>query len=307
MRVVYMGTPDFAVKPLEMLLGAEIDIAAVITAPDGKKGRGKKLSAPPVKEAALALGLPVIQPVSVRTPQFLEELKSLDPDFLVVVAYGRILPKAVLSAPKYLSVNIHPSLLPKYRGPAPLNWAIVNGDAISGVTVMAMDAGVDTGGIILQEAAPVFSGDTAESLGERLSEKGGALLIEALNGVFEGRLAPLPQEGEPSFAPMLKKDDGRIRWSESAVSIERLVRGMHPWPGAFTFLGDDRIKVLGVFPGPEAFEIPGTVMESPPQTLLLATGSGSIYLTRLQGASGKVLSVADFLRGHPVPKGSCFS
>ena len=302
-----MGTPDFAVRPLEMLLGAGVEVSAVITAPDQKKGRGKKLAPPPVKEAALRLGLNVLQPVSVRPPEFLEELKRLAPDFLVVVAYGRILPKEVLAAPKYLAVNIHPSLLPKYRGPAPLNWAIVNGDDISGVTVMAMDAGVDTGGIILQEESPVLPEDTAESLGKRLSEEGGRLLVEALNGVYEGSLEPRPQEGEPCFAPMLKKDDGRIKWNESAAAIERLVRGMHPWPGAFTFLGASRIKVLQASLGPETCELPGTVLESPQDTLLLATGSGSIYLTRLQGASGKILPASDFLRGHPVPKGSVFS
>ncbi|MBI5844999.1 MAG: methionyl-tRNA formyltransferase [Deltaproteobacteria bacterium] len=302
-----MGTPDFAVRPLEMLLGAGVDVPAVITAPDRKKGRGRLLAPPPVKEAALRLGLNVLQPVSVRPPEFLEELKRLAPDFLVVVAYGRILPKEVLAAPKYLAVNIHPSLLPKYRGPAPLNWAIVNGDDISGVTVMAMDAGVDTGGIILQEESPVLPEDTAGSLGKRLSEEGGRLLVEALNGVYEGSLEPRPQEGEPSFAPMLKKDDGRIKWNESAAAIERLVRGMYPWPGAFTFLGASRIKVLQASLGPETCELPGTVLESPQDTLLLATGSGSIYLTRLQGASGKILPASDFLRGHPVPKGSVFS
>jgi len=225
----------------------------------------------------------------------------------VVVAYGRIFPEKVLAAPKFLSVNIHPSLLPRYRGPAPLNRAIVNGDQVTGVTVMAMDTGVDTGGIILQEESPVLPDDTALSLGLRLSEEGGRLLLKALNGVYEGSLAPRPQEGEPSFAPMLKKDDGRIRWSDPALSIERLVRGMHPWPGAFTFWEEQRIKVLSASPGPETDEKPGTVLESEPFTLLLATGSGSIYLTRLQGASGKVLPAADFLRGHPVPKGGVFS
>ncbi len=307
MRVVYMGTPGFAVRPLAMLVTGGVDVALAVTAPDKRQGRGKKLAAPPVKEEALRLGIPVQQPESVRTPEFLGALGEMEADFLVVAAYGRILPRAVLEAPRIMAVNIHPSLLPRYRGPAPLNWAIMNGDRETGVTIMAMDSGVDTGGIVLQEKAEIYPKDTAESLGGRLSEAGGRLLLEAMEGLLRGKLSPRPQEGEPSFAPLLRKDDGRIRWERPALDIERQVRAMHPWPGAFTFWGDRRIKVLAAETGPEGPSAPpGTVLPSPPQTLLLAAGSGTLYLTRLQGSSGKAMNAAEYLRGNPVPAGLVF-
>jgi len=303
-NIVFMGTPDFAVPCLEALHNSRHNVMLVVTQPDRHSGRGRKLLPPPVKESALASGYEVIQPESVKTEVFGEHMRKLRPDMFVVVAFGHILPGLLLEVPRLGAINIHASLLPKYRGPAPIQWAIIRGERETGVTTMFMDKGMDTGDILLSEKTEITGGDTSASLHDRLSVLGAALLAKTLDNFND--LRPVSQNhDQATYAPMLSKRDGHINWEKSAKSLECLIRGMTPWPGAFTFQGDRRLKIFKAIPLPaEPAEYPGTVIRSFPDELRVATGKGALSLLEIQGASGKRLHIRDFLRGHKIAPGT---
>ena len=235
MRIVFMGTPDFAVPTLTALIEGGHEVVAVVTQPDKPKGRGKAVLMTPVKEKAIEYEIPVYQPVKVRDPEFVELLKTLAPDAIVVVAFGQILPKSILDLPKYGCVNVHASLLPKYRGAAPIQWAVIDGEKESGVTTMMMDVGLDTGDMLEQKAIPLDEKETGGSLFDKLSALGGSMILSTLKGLENGTITRTPQgESGTSYAKMLTKEMGHIDWTKDAVSIERLVRGLNPWPSAYT-------------------------------------------------------------------------
>jgi len=306
--IVYMGTPDFAVPTLEALHHSRHTLAAVVTQPDRPKGRGRKLTPPPTKQVAQKFGYPVIQPESVKTDTFFEEMRKLDPDLFVVVAMGQILPKRLLELPRLGAINVHASLLPRLRGSAPIQWAIINGDAESGVTTMQMDVGMDTGDMLLKATTPISDTDTAQSLHDRLAPLGADLLIETLDQLAAGTITPKPQSAEAAtLAPMLSKKDGRIDWQRSAVEIDRLVRGMTPWPGAYTFCGERRLRLYRTHPLPlEATAAPGTIVQGFADELSVATGDGVLSVLEIQGASGKRLAIKDFLCGCNLCPGNVF-
>ncbi len=297
MRLVYMGTPSFAVPPLRALAASNHQIAAVVTRTDKPAGRGRGLSAPAVKLAAQELGLPVYQPKRVREPEFIETLKQLAPDAIIVAAYGQILPKAVLELPRYGCINIHASLLPAYRGAAPINWSIIRGDRETGVTIMLMDEGMDTGGLLLEESIPIDPQDTAGTLNEKLSRLGAEVIMKALPGIEAGTLTPGPQDNtKASMAPLLKKQDGLIDWTLSAQEIANRTRGFSPWPGAYTFLDGAMIKVLQAEPLPGTGQPGAIAVEN--NGLVVGTGKGLLRLVQVQPAGKKPMTAADFVRGH---------
>lgn len=305
-RIIFVGTPDFSVPTLHALHENRYNVLAVITQPDRPKGRGRRLVPPPVKEVANRLGYPVLQPHGIKEPRFIEKIIALDPDLFVVVAYGRILPGSFLALPRLGAINIHASLLPKYRGPAPIQWAIINREPETGVTTMWMDEGMDTGDILLSAKVAIRPDDTSGSLHRRLSEVGADLLIETLAKLKSENLLGTPQDKSgATYAPLLKKKDGHIDWSKDARSLEAFVRGMTPWPGAFTFLSGKRLKVLKAtdLQG-GAKEQPGTVLEGFPGDFNVATGRGILALQEVQLESAKRLPAKDFLRGCPVPPGT---
>ncbi len=304
-----MGTPDFAVPSLKALTKNRFKIEMVVTQPDRPKGRGRKMVAPPIKNTAIDLDLKVIQPASIKTEDFSNTIKNLQPDLMVVVAYGHILPENILSLPRIGTINIHASLLPKYRGPAPIQWAIINREKQTGVTSMLLAKGVDTGDILLSSKEKIRPDDTAQSLHDRLAELGGELLIKTIEDLKENRIAPIPQDNAlVSFAPLLEKKDGHIDWKLPADHIEAFIRGMNPWPGAFTFLGKNRFKIFKSKPALMAEkESPGTVIRGFDEELRVATGDQALSIIEIQGASGKRLHIKDYLRGKPVPPGSILS
>ena len=257
MRIVFMGTPDFAVGTLKALIGSRHEVAAVITQPDKPKGRGKAMQYTPVKEVALEAGIPVFQPRKVRDPEFIEQFRQLEPDAAVVVAFGQIIPQAVLDIPKFGCINVHGSLLPKYRGAAPIQWAVIDGEKESGVTTMRMDAGLDTGDMILKAAVPLDEKETGGSLFDKLSRTGAELLLETLDKIEDGTAVYEKQEEESptAYAAMLKKDQGHIDWTRDAASIERLIRGLNPWPSAYTRLDGKTLKIWSADVGEEADQI----------------------------------------------------
>lgn len=307
-KIIYMGTPDFAVPPLEFLSKTRHEISLVITRPDRPKGRGKKILPPPVKNAAIKYGYPIIQPESVRDPDFYEKIKKINPDIIVVIAYGHILSRQILDIPRLGAINIHASLLPRLRGPAPIHRAIMEGEKETGVTSMLMDAGMDTGDILLYEKTPVYPDDDAGSLHDRLSVMGAKILIKTIEQFEKGKVDPIPQDHEKStYAPMLKKNEGRIDWSLHGEKLDCFIRGMSPWPGAFTFCDGKRFKIFRGKPvRTEVNEKPGTVLKGFDNELKVATGDGILSVLEIQGESGKRLSIEKFLRGHKIPRGSLF-
>ncbi|MDA8402827.1 MAG: methionyl-tRNA formyltransferase [Desulfobacteraceae bacterium] len=306
LNVVFMGTPDFAVPCLKSLHDYGCRVSLVVTRPDQPKGRGRKINAPPVKTAAIALGYPVLQPLSVKTDEFYGIISGLAPDLLVVVAFGHVLPKRILEIPAWGAINVHASLLPKYRGPAPIQWAIINGDDHSGVTTMLMDRGLDTGEMLLTVQTAIQPDDTAQSLHDRLAEDGAVLLKKTLSDMETGAIRPIPQNHAlATYAPMLKKQDGHIDWSLSATKIERIIRGMTPWPGAFTFRDGKQIKIFKALPKPLLIPaVPGTVIDGFSGELRVAAGDGALSIIELQGSSGKRMHISDFLRGATIPAGT---
>ena len=305
-KIIFMGTPQFSVPGLQALHLNGYDIAGVVTQPDRPKGRGRRITFSPVKQTAMDLGYPVIQPSSIKTPDFADHIKSLKPDFQVVIAYGKILPENVLALPRLGTINIHASLLPKLRGAAPIQWAVINGETETGVCSMRMDKGMDTGDILLTAKEPVKPDDTAGTLHDRLAVKGATVLIDTLKAYADNTIQPVRQDHTlATYAPMLTKDDGLINWNKSAKSLESFIRGVTPWPGAYTFWGDKRLKIFKSTPIiAEISEPPGTVVMGFPDELRVATGEGVLSVQEIQGASGKRLTVKDFLRGHPIKPGT---
>ena len=296
--VLFMGTPEFAVPSLKILLQHDYSVAAVTTQPDRPKGRGKHLAQPPVKIFAEAHQLPVFQPERVRAPEFLEQFKKLAPDLVVVAAFGQILPQAILEQPRLGCINVHPSLLPKYRGAAPLNWTIIRGETETGVTIMQMDEGMDSGDILLQEETAIGTRETVGDLHDRLAQMGAQMLIRAIEMIEAGTLVGIPQDSAAAtFAPRLKKEDGMIRWEADVHDIIRLIRGLSPSPGAYTFLNGRTLKIFqAVGVDEQATASPGAIRNNETE-LLVAAGNGSVSLLEVQQEGKKRISVQDFLRG----------
>ncbi len=306
LSIVYMGTPEFAVPCLESLAAAGHRILAVVTQPDRPRGRGRRFSPPPVKVAAQGLDLPVLQPTRLRDADTVEALAAFQADLFVVVAYGRILPPPLLALPRLGAVNVHASLLPKYRGPAPIQWAIINREPSTGVTTMMMDAGLDTGELLLAAETRLGPDETASSLHDRLARMGAELLVETVAGLAAGELTPVAQDqGRATYAPMLTRDHGRIDWARCAAEIDALIRGLTPWPGAFTFCGQQRWKIISARPAEtDARAEPGTVIPGFADELWVMTGDGALVIDRIQAASSKQLCTAQFLCGTPVVPGT---
>lgn len=304
MRIIFFGTPSFAVPPLKALLQSEEEVVAVVTQPDKRKGRDRLSSLPPVKELAVDKGIKVLQPARIKESVFIDELKSMNPEIIVVVAYGKILPSQILRLPQHGCINAHASLLPKYRGAAPVQWAIINGEKKTGITIMLMDEGLDTGDILLQEETEISDEDTAETLSKRLSNIGATLLIKTIKKIKDGSLKPIPQEGSPSYAPPLKKEDGRLNWARTARDIFNFVRGMYPWPSAYCYLNKERIKITRV-KALEGSGIAGRV-EKADEEIIVGTGGGLISIIELQPESKRLMTAKDFLQGRRLKVGIFF-
>ncbi len=304
MKIVFMGTPEFAVPSLNALLSSNKDVAAVVTQPDKPSGRGKKLTAPPVKAAALNSGLKVLQPERIKDAVFVNTLKEINPDVIVVAAYGKILPKDIIRLPRYGCINVHASLLPKYRGAAPINRAIINGDKETGITIMQMDEGLDTGSILLQKGIEIAKEDTAGTLTDKLSKLGAELLIEGLNAIEKGEIKPTPQDNSmATYAPMLKKEDGQIDWTKGAEDIYNMVRGMDPWPGAFTYYNGELLKVWKTSHGNSRSGKLGEILSVNKEGIDVASKDGVISIIEIQPANKKRMAVSEFLRGHRIEAG----
>jgi methionyl-tRNA formyltransferase len=301
-----MGTPDFGVPALKAVHAAGYDISLVVTQPDRPKGRGRKMVPSPIKKAAQGLGLSVFQPASLKNAEAVERLRTAAPAYIVVIAFGQILPKSILNLPRYGAVNVHASLLPKYRGAAPIQWAMINREKETGVTTMLMDEGLDTGDILLVTRTQIRKNDTAATLHDRLAAMGADLIVQTLHGLTSGTISPVAQDPEKaSYAPMLKKEDGRIDWQKSPEKLEAFVRAMDPWPGAFTVLDGRRLRIFRLSPARRTEEqAPGTVIRGFPDELRVAAGSGAVSILEMQGESGKRMPAAEFLRGKPVAPGT---
>lgn len=302
-----MGTPDFAVPSLKALVEKGYDVAAVVTQPDRPKGRGNKVIPPPVKEFAIQHGITVFQPEKLRNnEEFLVTLKELAPDMLVTCAYGNILPKAVLDVPQYGCINIHGSLLPKYRGAAPIQWSIINGDKVTGVTTMYSDIGIDTGDMLLKREVEIDDNMNAQELFDILGKVGAELLIDTIKLIEEGSLVRTPQvDSNATHAPMLTKETGLIDWSKDAVSIHNLVRGVYPWPIAYTYYAGERMRVLKtrVLNTEGNFNLVGRIVDVTDEGVTVSTGEGLLLIETIQFDGGKAMSVAQYLRGHSLEKG----
>lgn len=305
MRIVFFGTPNFAVPSLKALLQSGEEIIAVITQADKKRGRDRMPSPPPVKEFAMHHGIKVLQPANIKGPVFLNELSAMKPEIIVVVAYGKMLSLPILNLSSYGGVNVHASLLPKYRGAAPIQWALINGEKKTGVTTMLMDEGLDTGAILLQEETEIADEDNTETLSERLSDMGASLIVKTIQGLKDGSLQPIPQSGTPGYAPPLKKEDGRIDWSKDAAAIFNFIRGMYPWPCAYCYLRQERIKITRVkIIGGSG--IPARIEKMSKEELIVGTGEGLISIIELQPEGKRPMAAAAFLRGRRIQEGSFF-
>ncbi|MBM4121559.1 MAG: methionyl-tRNA formyltransferase [Nitrospira sp.] len=310
MRLVFMGTPEFAVPSLEALLRADDSdnwtVVGVVTQPDRPKGRGQELAVSPVKQVCLRESLPLLQPVKMKDPTFLDALRAWRPDLIAVAAFGRILTPTILAIPPKGCINVHASLLPKYRGAGPIQWAIIHGERETGITTMLMDEGMDTGAILLQETVAILPDDTAGSLSVRLAGAGGRLLVETLRRLRAGTLVPRPQDhSQATLAPLLKKEDGLIDWTLEAVAIANRVRGMSPWPGAYTYAKGDRWLIwrASALDQPAGAAPPGTIVEVKKEGLLVATGRGLLSIAEFQPANSRRMNVAQYLAGHPLTPG----
>ncbi len=308
MKVIFMGTPDFSVPVLEKLAEAGHEIVLVVTQPDRQKGRGKAVQYSPVKEAALAHGFPVFQPVKLRQPEAVAELAGYPADVAVVVAFGQILPQSVLDMPRLGCVNVHASLLPMYRGADPIQAVILDGCEKTGVTVMQMDAGLDTGDILMQKEIMLAPDETGGSLYDKLSAMGAELILPALEGLENGTLRPVKQDGETCYAGMLRKEMGEMDWSRSAAVLDRQVRGLNPWPSAYTRLDGKLLKIwkAKVLPEtvPPANAIPGTVLTVSKKSFTVQTGEGILEVLSLQPEGKKAMDTDAFLRGYPLTPGT---
>lgn len=305
MKVIYMGTPDFSVGALEAIIKAGHEVVLVVTQPDKPKGRGKAMQASPVKECALSHGIEVFQPTKIRESENVEYLRKFGADIFVVAAFGQILPKSILDMPKYGCVNIHASLLPKYRGAAPIQWAVINGDEVTGVTTMLMNEGIDTGDMIAKKQVRLAEDETGGSLFDRLADTGAELIVETMKMLEEGTAEFTPQNSEEAtHTSMISKELGSIEWSKPAAEIERLIRGLNPWPSAYTRLKGKTFKIWKA----QVVEVsssdkPGTIIKIGKDELLVQTGEGALSLIEVQLEGKKRMDVASFLRGCQIEEG----
>jgi methionyl-tRNA formyltransferase len=304
MRIVFFGTPLFAVPALEAISGSGEEVAAVVTRPDKRRGRDRLPSPTPIKEVAAEKGIEVLQPKSIKDPDFFDRLSAMKPEIIVVVAYGKILPAQILELPSHGCVNVHASLLPKYRGAAPIQWAIINGEKKTGITTMLMDKGLDTGDVLLQEETDIYDEDNAGTLGRRLADVGASLLIETIEKIKDGSVRPVPQEGPPSYAPPLRKEDGRINWSDDAIDIFNLVRGLYPWPCAYCYLNKERIKIIKT----KALDGSGMAgrIEKAGDELVVGTEKGLLSILELQPQGKRLMTAREFLAGRRLREGVFF-
>ena len=305
MKVIFMGTPDFSVGTLEALVEAGHEVVLAVTQPDKPKGRGKEMQFTPVKECAMKYDIPVYQPRKVREPECVEQLRNYQADIMVVVAFGQILPKEILEMCPYGCVNVHASLLPKYRGAAPIQWAIIDGEKVTGVTTMQMDEGLDTGDMLLKTEIPIEANETGGSLHDKLAMAGATLCVQTLKALEEGTVVPTPQgETTTSYAKMLDKQLGNIDWSKPAIQIERLIRGLSPWPSAYT---DWNGKVMKIWSAQVAEEVtgqnPGTIVKVEKDAFYVQTGDGLLKICELQIPGKKRMDAGAFLRGYQVKEG----
>lgn len=304
MPIIFFGTPEFAIPSLRSLINEGEDIVLVVTQPDRVKGRGHRLTSPPVKVVAKEMGLEVIQPDSVKDEALIKRLNDIRPEFIIVVAYGKILPKRILDIPLHGCINLHASLLPKYRGAAPIQWTLIRGEEKTGVTTMLMDEGLDTGPVFLKQELRIEEEDNAESLSRKLSEIGASLLIETIKGVRKGNLKPQPQEGEPTYAPPLKKEDGNIDWNKTAREIFNLIRGTYPWPGAYCTIGSEKVRILKAKPLNDLTGRPGVIEKVTKDELLVGTGKGLLSILELQPSGRSSMTIMAFLQGRRLIQGS---
>lgn len=316
MRVIFMGTPDFAVDTLEAIIKAGHEVVMVVTQPDKKKGRGKTMQFTPVKEVAVRENIPVLQPLKVREDEVVQQLEEAKPDVIVVVAYGQILPESILNIPEYGCINVHASLLPKYRGAAPIQWAVINGEQESGVTTMYMAKGLDTGDMIDKVVVPLSKDETGGSLHDKLAKAGAALLVETLDKLKAGTAVRTPQRDEEScYASMLSKSLGNIDWTKPAVEIERLIRGLSPWPSAYTYLNGKTLKLWNTVvlkeielpKGSHLGEQVGEIVYVDKKSFIVKTGEDYINVLELQLEGKKRMETDAFLRGYTLEAGCVLS
>ena len=307
MRIVFMGTPDFAVPSLEMLVKEGYEVVAAVTQPDKPKGRGNKMAAPPVKEFALKHQIKVLQPEKIRTPEFMDQIRAFKPDLLITAAYGKILTKELLEVPVYGCINVHGSLLPAYRGAAPINWAVINGERKTGITTMYTDVGIDTGDMLLKKELEIAPDMTVGELHDKMAVLGAEVLMNTLTALKNGTLQRIPQEdSQSSYAPMMNKELGHIDWNKSALVIHNLVRGTDPWPGAYTFLLGNRMRVwkTSLMPGKSDAGIDnGKILNVDDEGILVKCPDGNLLIKEVQFDSSKRMSVRDYIRGHEINEG----
>ena len=306
MRVIFMGTPDFATGTLEEIVKAGHEVAGVVTQPDKPKGRGKTMMPTPVKETALKYNLPVYQPKKVREPEFVELLRSLKPDVMVVAAFGQIITKEILEMPKHGCINVHASLLPAYRGAAPIQWAVINGDKESGVTIMQMDEGIDTGDMIEKAVVPIAEDETGGSLFDKLSHTGAKLCVKVLRDLEEGTAVreKQPEESTTPYAKMIDKKMGEVDWKKSAKEIEQLIRGLNPWPSAYTKVHGKTLKLWRAKVLLETSQMnPGQIVKVTKDSLAVQTGQGMLEIQELQLEGKKRMDTSSFLRGYTLAEG----
>jgi methionyl-tRNA formyltransferase len=310
LRIIFMGTADLACSSLRALCWDKaFSVIAVVSQPDKPRGRDLKLQPTPVKALASAQGLPVLQPARARDEAFIDELRRLQSDLIVVTAYGQILPQSILDLPRFGCLNVHTSLLPKYRGAAPIQWAILNGDAETGVTIMRMDAGLDTGPMLTQALTPIAPQDNAQTLHDRLADLGGDLLVKTIPDYVSGKITPRPQPAEgASYARKITKEDGKIDWTQPAQVLWNRVRGLTPWPGAFTHLpGVGQLRLLKIWSAEVEAELsgePGTVLRADKSGLVVGCGERALRILQLQREGGRRMSAQEFLAGHDSPMGA---
>lgn len=309
MRIIFMGTPDFSVGTLEALVEAGHDVCLVVTQPDKPKGRGKEMQFTPVKEAAVKHGIPVFQPRRVREPECVEELRKYNADVCVVIAFGQILPKEILELTPYGCMNVHASLLPAYRGAAPIQWALISGEKVTGITTMQMDEGLDTGDMLLKVEVPITNEDTGETLHDKMAEAGAKLAVETLAQMEKGLLKPEKQgETTTPYAKMLKKEMGNIDWTKPADEIERLVRGMNSWPSAYTKWENKVMKIWRAAVEEKDIQAaPGTIVEVTKDSFSVQTGKGLLVVKELQIPGKKRMDAGAFLRGYQIAEGTVLS
>lgn len=304
MDIVFMGTPEFAVPCLERLISDGHNVKGVFTQPDKPKGRGHKMQFPPVKECAVDAGIPVYQPLKMKDGEAISILENLNPELIIVVAYGKILPKEVLDFPKYGCINMHASILPRYRGAAPIQWSVLNGEKISGVTAMQMDVGLDTGDMLLTKTVEIDENETAGELHDKLSVLGADVMSETIDLLLKGELKPEKQnDSDSNYAPMLSKDLCPIDWNESAQKVHNKVRGLSPWPVATAELGEKTIKIHKTAVSGRCNATPGEVVVSDKKLVVACGESTSVEIIVLQTEGKKAMNASDFLRGNPIEKG----